>query len=860
MIKMDKVYTDTPLIDEIVRQCKEMIYNGIVLKDQEEAGENETVYSVKQADRYADIIGGLDMYEMYTYGYDTLMQVPYMTKELAIYYARNPDFIPEEIRPQLQKIERQKFLMDYEEQNNYYRRLYGLPDLGDKPIYLTDEQIRKLNIDEFDVGKAIHEMNNNEINILDAYGIIEEIQQQNPTKKYLWHLGEKRVNPYTARKAQPFSLLYLPPCDSNEVFERFTDMINRNRQYILSTLYSEAFKYKSVYYDKFICCMIIVQAFIDMITTSPEYIIRRDLFDMRTIQYVFESQGVEFFPDIPLKYQKRLVKNLNRLIKFKSCDKNLVDIASLFGFEDVELFKYYLLKDPIMLPDGTYKNDTTTDPKTGEEVEDLEANYELKFLKVNFDGSADEAIRDPFNFENYDQFVEEDVYWNGTYTPEYVKHTILQHEFNTVITKYIGMELVYSMTELVFQAVYFINMLVYSVDTSQLVIDIPEFSSTVKYPLIDCFICLFSLGYLYKDLEDNIMYNPVQVMDVLGFNFEVDMDELAAYIKDKGFTPEDFGLEEFIVPENGIYTYKQLIEIYTNNKNIYKHVVHEMTNANDKNIYDIYRKIWQSLFVTKLNFDYFTQYGIKPKTYSQFLSIANSSLYDVILECKMLGDEDERKQKISEMINIIVENIYVYLDEDMFNHIFHGIPTASMDYIRQYMFKVLNFFKSYKVDFTHVNIVYKLDDRAHNWIPIVDRIYLNHIFTKCEVIPYEDFISLMIDLHPEEIIIPKDYLSISVTHWIERILHDRVHIHDRFGSILVHLLYKDYGSPWFDWIPEYKHIFTKGEFIDMEDHMESMNISKEMSDTISLEDHLFVSYKYKEHDIFDEDSEDESNP
>ena len=97
MIKIDKVYTDTPLIDEIVRQCKEMIYNGIVLKDQAEAGENETVYSVKQADRYADIISGLDMYEMYTYGYDTLMQIPFMTRELAISYARNPALIPDEI-------------------------------------------------------------------------------------------------------------------------------------------------------------------------------------------------------------------------------------------------------------------------------------------------------------------------------------------------------------------------------------------------------------------------------------------------------------------------------------------------------------------------------------------------------------------------------------------------------------------------------------------------------------------------------------------------------------------------------------------------------------------------------------------
>lgn len=856
MIKIDKVYTDTPLIDEIVRQCKEMIYNGIVLKDQAEAGENETVYSVKQADRYADIISGLDMYEMYTYGYDTLMQIPFMTRELAISYARNPALIPDEIKPQLQQIERQKFLMNYEEQNNYYRRLYGLPDLGDKPIYLTDEQIRKLNIDEFDVGKAIHEMNNNEINILDTYGIIEEIQQQNPTKKYLWHLGEKRINPYTARKAPPFSLLYLPPCDSNEVFEKFTDLINKNRQYILSTLYSEAFKYQSDYYDKFICSMIITQAFIDMIVLSPEYIIRRDLFDMRTIQYVFESQGVEFFPNIPLKYQKRLVKNLNRLIKFKSCDKNLVDIASLFGFEDVGLFKYYILKDPIMLPDGTYKKDTTTDPKTGEEVEDLEANYELKFLKVGFNASADEAIRDPFNFENYDQFVEEDVYWNGTYTPEYVKHTILEHEFNMVISKYIGMEMVYSMTELVFQAVYFINMLVYSVDTSKLVIDIPEFSSTVKYPLIDCFICLFSLGYLYKGLEDNIMYNPVQIMDVLGFNFEVDMDELAAYIKDKGFTPEDLGLDNFIVPENGIYTYKQLIEIYTNNKNIYKHVVHEMTNANDKNIYDIYRKIYQSLFVTKLNFDYFTQYGIKPKTYSQFLSIANSSLYDVILECKILTDEDERKQRISEIINIIVENIYVYLDEDMFNHIFHGIPTASMDYLRQYMFQVLNFFKSYKVDFTHVNIVYKLDDRAHNWISIIDRIYLKHIFSKTDVIPYEDFISLMVELHPEEIIIPKEYLNIEITHWIERILHDRVHIHDRLASLLVHLLYKDYGSPYYDHISEYKHILNKGDWIPTEEHPLDMKVTLSKSDDVKQSDYLFIRYNYDKY----EEGEDESNP
>ena len=187
------------------------------------------------------------------------------------------------------------------------------------------------------------------------------------------------------------------------------------------------------------------------------------------------------------------------------------------------------------------------------------------------------------------------------------------------------------------------------------------------------------------------MYSPLQAMDVMGFNFDVDISKLAEYVAEKGFTLEELGVSNFQIPESGIFTYNQIIEIYTNNKNIYKHVVNEMVNANDKNMYDIYRTIFQSLYVTKLHFDYFCKDGIKPKTYSEFLSISNSSLYDVVLECKMIKDEEERKNLISKKINTIVENIYVYLDEDMFSHIFHGIPTASMDYIRQYLFQVLNF-------------------------------------------------------------------------------------------------------------------------------------------------------------------------
>src|SRR5699024_7289618 len=138
----------------------------------------------------------------------------------------------------------------------------------------------------------------------------------------------------------------------------------------------------------------------------------------------------------------------------------------------------------------------------------------------------------------------------------------------------------------------------------------------------------------------------------------------------------------------------------------------------DKNIYDIYRKLFQSLMITKLNFEYFRSYGTEPETYLEFLGAKNSPLYEIIYTCKQIETEEERKTEASKLINYNVDNIYIYIDEEEFRYIFHNIPTVSMDYLRQYLFKVLNFFKSYKVDFTRVNVVYTMDDRYDNKINI----------------------------------------------------------------------------------------------------------------------------------------------
>mgnify|MGYP003296465137 CR=1 FL=1 len=110
----------------------------------------------------------------------------------------------------------------------------------------------------------------------------------------------------------------------------------------------------------------------DCLTSIPEYIIDREVFDSRCIKYLFESFGIPYYSEIPVKYQRAMLKNLNILIKYKSSTRNMVDICSLFGFSDVKVFGYYLFKQRLV------------DTNTGEYEfdEDNDITYDLNKLYV----------------------------------------------------------------------------------------------------------------------------------------------------------------------------------------------------------------------------------------------------------------------------------------------------------------------------------------------------------------------------------------------------------------------------------------------------------------------------------------------
>lgn len=253
------------------------------------------------------------------------------------------------LRDNITKYAAQKFIRTYNEQNDYYRKLCGLPNLGDYGIPIMDYEYFDVNgIQEFinnERATYVHELSKEQILYLEKKGILDQIRIDYPDAEYLDYIA-CGLTPYKVRKAYEYQLLYSPTINDNGiVYEKFMDKYEENRLYVMSTFYSEGMKINSDYYTNFIGFMIMIMTITDILSVVHEDIIKRDIFDKRFIQYIFEIYGVPYYNTIPVKYQWRMCKNINKLIQYKSCPKGMLNLIDLFGAENVEVFKYFILRD-----------------------------------------------------------------------------------------------------------------------------------------------------------------------------------------------------------------------------------------------------------------------------------------------------------------------------------------------------------------------------------------------------------------------------------------------------------------------------------------------------------------------------------
>lgn len=290
----------------------------------------------------------------------------------------------------------------HEELNNYYRSIIGLPPLDKNGDIMVDTLIHSWDDNgkqfmefgtrfinkipntmypEIHWKQQLYEFDSYDIGILNQYGVIEDwidackADINSPRYRYLKYLGDNALDIYTCSRAMNFQLIGIPTIDDSDFKRRFLDAFTVNRDYVIRAVYSDAHKFQSDYYNKFIIIFILINTIMDCLANIPDYIIDREVFDSRCIKYLFESFGIPYYSEIPVKYQRSMLKNLNTLIKYKSSTRNMVDICSLFGFSDVKVFGYYLFKQRLV--------DTNTGEYEFDENNSITYDFDKLYVRDN---------------------------------------------------------------------------------------------------------------------------------------------------------------------------------------------------------------------------------------------------------------------------------------------------------------------------------------------------------------------------------------------------------------------------------------------------------------------------------------------
>lgn len=225
----EKVLTDTPMLDEIVYNCKYMINDGIVLKDSEEADDNETESSMVRSDLYLASIEGFSTFLMYEYDESDIAAIPNLTNKEIIEWAANKDLVPNDYRDILLKNKRKSYIENYEEENEYYRVLAGLPPYGTAGAYLEESWVPESLRKYVDFSIPIQENDTDILLALETSGVIDAAMAAYPEYKYLKYVGKRKMSIYECRKAEKFAPLYVPDCPISQLHDRFQELLELNR-------------------------------------------------------------------------------------------------------------------------------------------------------------------------------------------------------------------------------------------------------------------------------------------------------------------------------------------------------------------------------------------------------------------------------------------------------------------------------------------------------------------------------------------------------------------------------------------------------------------------------------------------------
>ena len=620
----------------------------------------------------------------------------------------------------------QKWIKIYDEQNDYYRMLMGLPNVDDTDfVYNTDKR--------WPTDIPIHEMDYVDRIEMENEGVLAQLIAKYPTKEYLKHVGRRAINFFEARIAERFEILYYDESTSDTLNKDFMDTYNRCRYMTMNVYYNLSFTKSNKLYDNFMAMSILFATLLEMQRKYLEVDITRDFYDVESLKVVYDSYSVPFYDEIPLDYHRRIVKRMNQLISYKGSSEVFFDLFEIFDLASMDIYQYFITKvhrlDENGMPTFIPKEDEDGNPMYDEEGNLIldPSNYTLQFSKVKLNEDPALAVSDRANDIDYEYLTVPDPYWIEDYD---LQQKLANESFNYLETKYIGIQTIFDLMKITYENAYIFRLITDNKDLT----DRMSFRWTdlgIECSIFDIFIYLASLYCRYYNYEGMIDNWIPAVMDTLGYNYQECRDILikARQHKYLGKNTELISLIASIQLTN----LNSINDNYDAMMEILDVLYDGYCNARTREEFFAYRDLYYALMSSREVTAVYTD-PTTGEIFETFTDVLAEYCPDLMQRYLILSDEevlDEMTITINQIEKLITSMRYLPYSA--------GVSSSAMI---ESLFKILQFFKSAKVELIGYDITYKITMRGANFFKMLDLIWGSYTETWIdEPLNWEDFIN-----------------------------------------------------------------------------------------------------------------------
>ena len=694
------------LVQSIFDELKKIIL-GMEIKYKYLGEKRDTAETKYRADRFINAMEKVDNFFSYpTIDMDAIMESGLTKDEVkAAEYSLSPTTIPEQWRDKIVEAQRRIIIERYDEGNDYFRRIYGLPEEGQTSVYLDLDIYEQYGIDF----KPLHEFTDVEVMIIESIGTLDQIRNMYPELKYLNYLGERRISPYNARKAANFQVLRVEYEGDFDLLDRFLTIYEQCREYTMRILYVNEFSSNDNHYDSFMALMTAVMAVQRVLTNIYQGVISRDFFDVHLVQALFESYGVPFIESLPLDYQKLLAKNLDKLLHYKSTDKVIYDIVEILGYGGAEIFKYFLVKEHQFDDNGKPIYDYVID-ENGEKVPNHAVMYDVYFQTVNLKERNEEfALTKAENRRDYNEVVSDDPYWWSD-DADLLKR-LYETEFTYIETKYLHMNIMFKVTEMIFELVHVFRILQDKREQSKyLTISIPRILPTRKVSLFTFTMFMCAAIAKRNNLTGEIITSPSKTLYLMGFDFEKDLIRIREALNENSEHVDHQTITSYI-KNMDMYSHRDVNNMFNNIRSLWEFLSLKLKQARTIEEYRAYNHIYRALMVTQDMEKIFTKSdGQIATTYLDMLRDIDPDLATVI--------DDAKPEDLFTYLNHGIDSLQTIIKDTKYLYALTDTSQVMLEALR----KLILFFKSYTVDLKEFNIIYVLDHPYLHGIKIISQL------------------------------------------------------------------------------------------------------------------------------------------